>query len=70
MMLDGIEWTASAEPISDEALRDGLPYVTHSGVLDIAGVRLRCYQLSSGERVFDAGDIEDLLGFCRAEVQV
>lgn len=38
----------------------GLPYVTHAGELEIAGKKIKCYVLSSGERVFDADDIEEL----------
>lgn len=32
--------------------------VTHTGVLELAGHRLRCHVLNSGQRVFDAEDVE------------
>jgi hypothetical protein len=34
----------------------GLPYATHSGVLDLCGHTLRCYRLSDGRAIFDADD--------------
>lgn len=41
-----------------ETLTDGLPYTTHEGKIDLGGGRsIRIYQLSTGERVFDAGDV-------------
>lgn len=36
---------------------DGLPYPTHAGELRVGGHVLRVYQLNTGERVIDAGDV-------------
>ena len=59
-VLDGVLWEQAGGPQEDSA---DLPWVTHQGVVDFAGVRLRCYQLSDGQRVFDADDIEAAFGF-------
>lgn len=58
MMLDGIDWVPAqqAESVAD----DGLPYVTHTGVLDIAGHKLRVHQLSNGQRVIAHEDLDAL----------
>lgn len=37
--------------------RDSLPYVTHEGELDIAGIKLRVYLLSDGRRVTKKEDL-------------
>lgn len=39
----------------------GLPYPTHSGVLEIVGRKLRCYRLNTGEAIFDADDFNAFL---------
>lgn len=39
-----------------EACGDGIPYVTHQGVLDIAGFSLRCYRLNDGRAIIDRDD--------------
>ncbi len=43
-------------------LRTGEVWCTHSGVLDIGGIKLRCHILSNGMRIFDAKDIEKFFG--------
>lgn len=50
-IMDRLQWT----PVSYEAGTEpeGL-YATHEGVLDIAGSKFRCYQLSDGSRVLHA----------------
>ena len=58
-ILDGVLWERVA---SVQENSDGLPWVTHQGVFDFAGARLRCYQLSDGQRVFDADDVEAAFG--------
>ncbi len=40
-------------------IKEGEVYVTHSGVVDIGGVKLRCYILSDGKRIFDADDVHN-----------
>lgn len=58
-MLDAIEW----KPVdaSHHDPESTLPFATHSGVLEFCGGRLRAYQLSTGERVFDADDVQAFL---------
>mgnify|MGYP006921463783 CR=1 FL=1 len=59
MMLDGIIWVAAEqEPGQNGDNSDGIPYATHSGVLEIAGMKLRCYRLNTGQAVIDGGDLE------------
>lgn len=41
-----------------ENLKDGQVWATHSGTLEIGEIKLGCHILSTGERVFDADDIE------------
>jgi hypothetical protein len=41
VVLDALDWQPVAEP----------PVISHQADLEIAGSVLRCYQLSSGERV-------------------
>lgn len=54
-LLDAVEWTPTGAAPSND-----LPYATHSAVLLIEGLPpLRCYQLNTGERVFDADDVTD-----------
>lgn len=57
-LLDNIEWKRSDK--SDLSHDDNLPYVTHSGVLKIDTIELKCYTLSDGRRIFDADDINNL----------
>ena len=54
-MMDAVEW----KPLPwQENKSDDSPFATHEGNLEIGGVRLRCYQLSNGLRVFDCGDVD------------
>lgn len=41
---------------------DGLPYVTHEGTLTFGETALRCYQLSTGQRVVDGEDLAEFFG--------
>lgn len=62
VLLDRVEWKAVELPPAHEFGTDevcDLPHVTHEGVLEFSGLKLRCYQLSTGQRIIDA---EDLLG--------
>lgn len=45
-----------AQPAAAENGSSALPYVTHSGVLHIAGQELRCYRLNDGRAIIDADD--------------
>lgn len=55
--LDTIEWRAMETPSNTDEL-----HATHCGILEIAGVRLHVYQLSDGQRVIDADDMEKFFG--------
>jgi hypothetical protein len=54
MMLDGVVWVEGEAP---EDTSDGIPFATHEGVLEIAGYKLRCYRLNTGQAVFHADDV-------------
>lgn len=51
-----VEW-AEAPDKDKPTAADGIPHVTHSGVLDFVGYKFRCYRLSDGTRIFDADDL-------------
>ena len=55
VLLDGVEWREGTPPEID----DGIPYATHEGVLEIAGMKLRCYRLNTGQAIIRADDIAD-----------
>ena len=52
-MLDALEWRA----IDPYPSPDGLPIVTHEGILNLMGVDLRVYRLSDGNRVIHNEDM-------------
>jgi hypothetical protein len=59
-MMDGLDWI----PV-DGACAGGdtdLPYATHSGVLKIGAMELRCYRLNTGMAVFEADDVNKFFG--------
>jgi hypothetical protein len=59
VLLDRVDW----QPVPQEIQRPiDMPHVTHEGILKIAGLTLRVYQLSDGQRVIDANEIRSLLG--------
>jgi len=58
-VLDKVEWVSMEQPIDDGS---GLPYATHAGVLKIGDIELKCYQLSDGNRVFEAESVERFFG--------
>lgn len=56
-LLDALSW----EPIPEaHPGDDGMPYATHRGVLELRELRLRCYTLNDGRRIFDADDVARL----------
>ena len=61
MFLNGVTWEA-VQPNEQNAQRladgDGLPYVTHSGVFELMGEKMRCFRLSNGQAVFEKEDFE------------
>ncbi len=61
-MLETVEWTPTKRAENPAGPMDGIPYATHSGVLEIAGAKLRCYRLNNGHTVFDADDMREFFG--------
>lgn len=55
-LLSTVEWTACPVPFD----AGDLPYPVMSGILSIAGHQLRCHQLNTGQRIFDADDVMKL----------
>lgn len=41
---------------------DGIPYATHSGVLNIMGQSLRVYRLNTGQAIINADDLDAFFG--------
>lgn len=56
--LADVEWIESPPP---PEIIDALPHVTHSGVLELFGHKLRCFRLSNGQAVFEADDFEKFM---------
>lgn len=46
-----------------KAPADGTPYATHAGSITLFDRTIKCFQLNTGDRVFDADDIASLFGF-------
>lgn len=64
MMLQGMTWVPVDEPHCQRlADGDGLPHVTHEGVFEIMGHKIKCFRLSTGQAVFEKEDFER---FCEA----
>jgi hypothetical protein len=53
-ILDRLDW----EPTGDTEDGDGIPIVTHKGVLNLGGLSLQVFQLSNGLRVIPEEDME------------
>ena len=63
MLLKNVEWV---ECENDSVKSGDLPYATHEGVLDIAGMKLRCYRLNTGQAIFNSDDMTDFFeGFIK-----
>lgn len=65
-MLQGVTWVAV--PQNERHLQrladgPGLAHVTHEGVFEILGHRMKCFRLSTGQAVFEKEDFER---FCEA----
>lgn len=56
-ILSTVDWQEAPQ---QDVESDGLPYATHSGILKIFGVQLRCYRLNDGRAIFDADDFDRL----------
>ena len=66
MFLNGVKW--EAVPANESHLQrmadgPGLPHVTHEGVFEIMGHKMKCFRLSNGQAVFEKDDFER---FCEA----
>ena len=57
-ILDGVKFTAVPPPPEP----GDLPFVTHEGLLDIAGHQLRCYRISDGRAIINAEDMQEFFG--------
>lgn len=58
-LLDEVDWTPELPP-TGLAIDSDIPYVTHSGIFKIADAEIHCYQLSNGQRILDANDVNNL----------
>lgn len=56
LMIDAVPMTEVVGSVK----QNGLPHVTHEGILDIGGVRIKVLQLSNGERVIPEEDLDRL----------
>ena len=61
MMLDGVVWTPVFNGPATEIQGDGLPHVTHYGVLHIGEFVFKVYQLSDGKRVIAEESMREFL---------
>ena len=60
-LMDNLVWERIELPTPEKRL-GGLPVATHQAVLEIAGCKIKCYQLSDGQRVVDVTDVNALFG--------
>ncbi len=58
-LTESVDWTELEYPDVSER---GLSSATHSGVLIIFDMPVRCYRLADGSAVFDANDVEKIFG--------
>jgi hypothetical protein len=58
-LLDQVAWRVVPRAAS---LQPGEPYATHEGILQTPIGNIPCYQLNTGEHVFDAGTVARLFG--------
>ena len=61
-LLDSLAWEPIPEHPGCVETGGSLPVATHVSVLSIGGFPFRCYQLSNGERVFNADDVREFFG--------
>ena len=60
-MLPQVNWEPAPEPDETDPLH-GLPFATHTGVLELMGHTLRCYRLNTGETLIEASDMKRFFG--------
>lgn len=59
-LLDKIDWTPLPEQLGVRGDGNEAVMATHCGEIVLRGYRLRCFQLSTGQRVFDLDDVEKM----------
>jgi hypothetical protein len=59
-LLDQVDWKGLPQASPSFAGDPDVPYATHEGTLELGELRLRCYQLNDGRRIFDAEDVAAL----------
>jgi hypothetical protein len=65
MFLNGVVWEAvppekqNSQRLADsDGFHASLPHVTHEGVFEIMGHKMKCFRLSNGQAVFEKEDFE------------
>jgi hypothetical protein len=54
-LMNGLSWSpTNMKPDNNE-----LPFATHEGVLEVAGLKLRCYRLNTGEAIINSDNFMD-----------
>lgn len=59
-LLNALDWQELPAP--EGSIPDGVPVATHEGVLRLGELSLRVYQLSDGQRIISAEDMEQFFG--------
>lgn len=59
MLMDGVKWEPVEYETEPSLVSDVIPHATHRGVLRIYNTEFRVYQLSNGQRIIDAEDLEE-----------
>lgn len=59
-LIEQIPFVETNDHVNEDG--DGLPFATHTGVMEIMGKKLRCYRLNTGQIVFNAEDVRDFFG--------
>ena len=57
-MLDTLDYT----PTNDKPNKDGLPYVTHEGILQLGEISIKVYVLNTGQRIIAEEEMEKVFG--------
>ncbi len=58
VILDKLEYT----PTGAQPNKEGLPYVTHEGVLQIGDTSIKVCVLNTGQRIIPTDELERILG--------
>lgn len=56
-LLDSLKY----EPTNEKPNKEGLPYVTHTGKLNLGHVSITVYVLNTGQRIIPDGEIQRIL---------